>query len=70
MNDADLHDPHYLTYILRLWMVQAPNGVDWRALLESPLTGERIGFPDLEALFSFLETITQNSMARKVYPPE
>lgn len=48
--------PAYLSYLLRLW--RAPDGADqpWRASLEDPLTGERKGFADLEALCAFLHS--------------
>lgn len=44
----------YRSYLLRLW--RAPGGIEqpWRASLEDPLTGERLGFADLEALVAFL----------------
>jgi hypothetical protein len=45
---------HYLAYMLRLWQEKDDAGVAWRASLESPHTGERLGFASLEALFSFL----------------
>ena len=46
----------YQSYLLRLW--RAPGGAEqpWRASLENPLTGERKGFADPEALFAFLLT--------------
>jgi hypothetical protein len=45
----------YLAYMLRLWEVSNDGQLAWRASLESPHTGERHGFADLEALFGFLE---------------
>ncbi|MFW6082786.1 MAG: hypothetical protein ACOC8C_01890 [Chloroflexota bacterium] len=44
----------YLAYLLRLWQVQDETETGWRASVESPHTGERRGFADLEALFVFL----------------
>jgi len=41
--------------MLRLWEVSNDGELAWRASLESPHTGERNGFADLEALFGFLE---------------
>jgi hypothetical protein len=35
--------------------VQENRQIAWRALLENPQTGERMGFTSLERLFSFLE---------------
>jgi hypothetical protein len=40
-------------YILRLWRTESPD-LSWRASLENPRTGERIGFACLEQLFAFL----------------
>lgn len=45
----------YLAYLLRLWEVDDEAGPTWRASLESPHTGERRGFLDLEELLAFLE---------------
>jgi len=58
----------YLSYLLRLWQESAgdppggdPPGGDpplWRASLERPQDGERLGFASLEALFAFLDKET------------
>jgi hypothetical protein len=40
-------------YVLRLWRAEEPDQ-GWRASLEDPHTGERIGFASLECLFAFL----------------
>jgi hypothetical protein len=63
MND-NLRDtraqPDYLSYLLRLWRVSEDQGAqhgviaDWRASLESPHGGERVGFAGLEEMFDFL----------------
>jgi hypothetical protein len=45
----------YLAYMLRLWRERGEGGTAWRAMLESPHTGERHGFASLEALFEFLK---------------
>jgi len=44
----------YVSYLLRLWQVGSRSEVVWRASLQDPRTGDRTGFPSLEALFSFL----------------
>ncbi len=55
-------DPRrYLAYMLRLWQVGSGEGLTWRASLEGPHTGERRGFPSLEALFAFLEEQTRST---------
>ena len=46
----------YQSYLLRLWRALGGAEQPWRASLENPLTGERQGFADLEALFAFLLT--------------
>jgi hypothetical protein len=48
----------YRSYLLRLWL--EPNDPPaWRAMLESPLNGERHGFASIETLFAFLEQETR-----------
>lgn len=42
----------YRSYLLRLWC-EAPDR-HWRASLEDPGTGKRMGFAALEQLFAFL----------------
>jgi len=44
----------YFAYMLRLWQVDADGEPIWRASLESPHTGERVGFAGLDELFDFL----------------
>lgn len=46
-------------YILRLWRAEAPDS-SWRASLENPRTGERIGFENLEYLFAYLMEQTEH----------
>ncbi|MCP4538325.1 MAG: hypothetical protein GY832_14405 [Chloroflexi bacterium] len=58
MNDK--RRQHYLAYMLRLWKTNTGKGPAWRASLESPHTGERQGFVDLETLFAFLKEKTDN----------
>ena len=43
----------YRSYLLRLWCGDALDRC-WRASLEDPRTGERIGFASLELLFAYL----------------
>jgi hypothetical protein len=58
-----LEEKHYLAYMLRLWQVDDADHSHWRASLESPHTGERCNFVDLETLFVFLRdrTITSST---------
>lgn len=50
--------PPYRSYLLRLWL-EPNHPPEWRAMLESPSNGERHGFPNLQALFVFLEQETE-----------
>ena len=54
----DLKKPHHLSYLLRLWRTEGLQDFEWRASLEIPETGQRIGFANLEALFAFLRQRT------------
>ncbi len=58
-------EPDYRAYLLRLWQAGHPENLasrptreEWRASLEDPHTGERLGFGSLAALFDFLEQQT------------
>jgi hypothetical protein len=57
--------PGYLAYLLRLWRVNDDGKPVWRASLESPHTGERHGFANLEMLFAFLEEKTEELAQRE-----
>ena len=60
----DNQDEKYLSYMLRLWQAMSEAGSSWRASLEDPRTGERQGFADLQGLFGFLTTRTDESTGR------
>ena len=51
----------YLSYLLRLWMVDEDGEYAWRASLEITHSGERIGFATLDSLLAFLKEQTQTS---------
>jgi len=51
-------DLPYATYLLRIWPANATDNISWRAILVNPHTGERRGFPNLNALFICLEAQT------------
>ena len=53
----------YQTYLLRLWRVQQQGRWQLRASLESPRTGERRWFADLEQLQVFLAELRGDSAA-------
>ena len=44
----------YFSFLLRMWEVDGEGVPTWRASLEDPRTGERMGFASLESLFVFL----------------
>jgi hypothetical protein len=48
----------YIAYLLRLWQVASDGAPAWRASLEDPRTGERLGFGSLEQLVAFLHALT------------
>ena len=59
----------YLSYLLRLWQENAGDlpGGDlplWRASLERPQDGERLGFASLEDLYAYLDAQTGSSSLR------
>lgn len=43
----------YISYLLRMWR-SGSGEMAWQASLESPLTGERRGFANLNDLWAFL----------------
>jgi hypothetical protein len=59
--------PTYRSYVLRCWeeRSQAPAMSVWRCSLENPLTGQRHGFANLEALLGWL----QADLAAEPAPP-
>jgi hypothetical protein len=54
----ELEQQDYCSYLLRLWRVKVKAQTIWRASLEFPHTGERLGFADLEALYRYLQVET------------
>lgn len=57
-SQKDLKSLRCRSYLLRLWRTDEPGDFLWRALLEIPETGERVGFPGLEELFAYLMDLT------------
>ena len=57
MKHQNLQPPHYYAYLLRIWREGVP--YHWRALLEDPSSGERLGFDSVQALIDFLVAQTQ-----------
>ena len=50
----------YAAYLLRLWQETSGDTARWRASLQDPHTGERVGFACLVDLFEFLEDQTRS----------
>lgn len=50
----------YRAYLLRLWKAEQNGQTVWRASLESAETGDRIGFPTLDALFDYVRLQTRH----------
>ena len=55
--------PNYHAYLLRLWRVDLdrPGVAAWRASLEDPHTGLRLGFATLEQLFAYLMEVSEGT---------
>jgi hypothetical protein len=52
---------HHHVYLLRLWQTEEAGTPEWRASLEIPKTGERIGFASMEQLFAFLMDLGESN---------
>ena len=52
-------EKQYLAFLLRLWRENGGDSPHWRASLERPQSGERLGFATLAGLFAFLEKETR-----------
>lgn len=53
----------YIAYLLRLWQAPGGGALVWRASLEDPHTGERLGFGSLSQLVAFLRAATEEMEA-------
>lgn len=68
--------PDYKSYLLRLWQTQSSAGPVWRASLEDPHTGVRLGFASIQRLHQFLVARTsaeppdQDAAAAPPTPPQ
>ena len=66
MNDQTRPNPmntekyHRLSFLLRLWCADEGGRSNWRASLEMPGAGKRIGFASLEQLFVYLLDLCEN----------
>ena len=50
--DGEARD--YIAYLLRLWRETGGKSIRWRASLQDPHSGERVGFAGLEECLEFL----------------
>ncbi len=48
----------YVAYLLRLWREKGGESSRWRASLQDPHSGERVGFASIEELFLYLRRET------------
>ena len=48
----------YVSYLLRLWREKGGQATWWRASLQDPHSGERVGFAHLDELVAFLREQT------------
>ncbi len=66
MNDKIRFDPIHpekprrISFLLRMWCEDGAGRSNWRASLEMPETGKRIGFASLEQLFMYLIDFSEN----------
>ncbi len=66
MNNQTTHDtnntekPQHISFLLRMWCADEAGCSIWRASLEMPETGKRIGFPNLEQLFIYLIDLSES----------
>ena len=57
-NESTPDHPDYRAFLVRLWRVSAGGATTWRASVECPHTGERLGFAGVQDLFDFLSEQT------------
>jgi hypothetical protein len=50
--------PDHVSYLLRLWREKCGQTTWWRASLQEPLSGQRVGFAHLDELVAFLRAQT------------
>jgi hypothetical protein len=52
--------PCRISFLLRMWCIDETGRFNWRASLEMPETGNRIGFANLEQLFVYLIDLSES----------
>jgi len=59
----------YAAYLLRLWREKGGGAIGWRASLQDPHSGEKVGFANLEELFGFIRRETADLLERNERTP-
>lgn len=54
--------PRRFSYLLSLWCTDGSESFNWRASLENPATGKRIGFAEIELLFAYLMDLIEGNL--------
>ncbi len=67
-SEHETRQADYRSYLLRIWQADGSAASGWRASLEDPRTGERVGFANLEQLFAFLMQGTSDNVKGKSNP--
>ena len=49
---------NYQSYLLRMWLTQQVDGVQWRASLEEVQSGKLRGFSKMTDLLNYLKAVT------------
>jgi hypothetical protein len=62
----DLKSPERFSYLLHIWRTND----QWRASLEVPGTGKRIGFANMEQLFAYLMDLIEGTAESPADPAE
>lgn len=52
--------PCRISFLLRMWCVDETGCSNWRASLEMPETGKRLGFASLEQMFVYLIDLSES----------
>ena len=55
MKQIDDEEYRYFSYLLRAWQQASRGSGDWRYELESVQTGQKRTFPDLQAVYDYLQ---------------
>ncbi len=55
----------YFSFLLRVWLAGNNHQPQWHASLEDTRTGDRKGFPSLEALYTYLKNQTRSDIEDK-----